>query len=228
MSELIDAAIQNNQETPRSYLGASAIGEPCARRLQYDLAGQTKDEGSGFSARTRRIFKRGHEGETWMAQWIRDAGFDLRTEKNGKQFGFEDCDGKFKGHIDGVFVGGPHGFAYPCLWENKVLGAKGFASIVKHGLKSAYPVYAAQVAVYQAYMHLGENPAIFTVLNADTMEIHIEFVKFDAALAQEQIDKAVRVLTAAQHGETLPRISDDPTSFGCKFCPYKGVCHELA
>jgi hypothetical protein len=222
--DLIDQAGNRVQETPRAYLGGSAIGEPCARRLQYNFIGARVDEGTGFSAKTRRIFHRGHQGEEWMAQWIRSAGFTLKTEKGGQQFGFEDCDGRFKGHVDGVFTDGPAPFKYPALWENKVLGAKGFNSVVKHGLSKAYPNYAVQVAVYQAYMQLAENPAIFTVLNADTMEIHCELVPFDAALAQENIDKAARILAAVDHGETLPRASDDPDGFVCKWCPYKGVC----
>lgn len=222
--DLIDEAGSQRQDSPRAYLGGSAIGEPCARRLQYNFIGAQTDEGSGFSARTLRIFHRGHQGEEWMADWIRAAGFELRTEKAGRQFGFEDCDGRFKGHIDGVFTDGPPGFKYPALWENKVLGAKGFASLVKHGLAKAYPNYAVQVAIYQAYMQLAENPAIFTALNADTMEIHVAMVPFDAALAQENIDKAARILTACDHGETLARITEDPDSFACKFCPYKGVC----
>jgi hypothetical protein len=224
MVALIDAAIDRVQETKRSYLGASAIGEPCARRLQYDYQGAQQDEGAGFTARTRRIFHRGHQGEEWVAKWIRDAGFELRTEKNGRQFGFEDCDGRFSGHIDGVFIGGPDGFKFPALWENKVLGAKGYASLAKHGVAKAYPKYAAQVAVYQAYLQLAENPAIFTALNADTMELHVEFVPFDQALAQSNIDKAAMVLAACDHGETLPRVAEDTDSFSCKFCPYRGVC----
>lgn len=223
---LIDEAIARQPQTPRDYLGGSLIGEPCARRLQYEYLGAPKDEGAEFTSRTLRIFKRGHEGEEWMIEWIRAAGFDLRTAKpNGHQFGFEDCDGRFKGHIDGVVIAGPDGFAYPALWENKVLGSKGYGQLVKHGIAKAYPKYAAQVATYQAYMQLAEHPAFFTALNADTMEIHLELVPFNQALAQECADKAARIFTACDHGETLPRITDDPASFACKWCPFKGVCH---
>jgi len=226
MVALIDAALQERQEAKRSYLGASGIGEPCERRLQYEFLGAPLDEGAGFSGKTKRIFHRGHMGEEWMADWIRAAGFELRTAKNGKQFGFEDCDGRFKGHIDGVVTGGPLGFAYPALWENKVLGAKGWAQLVKHGVAKAYPKYAAQLAIYQAYLQLADNPAFFTALNADTMEIHVEFVPFDIGLAQSNIDKAARVLSACDHGETLPRAADTSDSFTCKFCPFSGVCWQ--
>jgi hypothetical protein len=222
---LIDAAIDRAPESRRPYLGGSAIGETCLRRLQYDYTGAEQDEGAGFSARTRRIFYRGHQGEEWMVKWIRDAGFELRThDKNKQQFGFSDCDDRFKGHIDGVIVSGPDGFKYPALWENKVLGAKGFAQLQRHNVAKAYPKYAAQIATYQAYMQLAENPAFFTALNADTMEIHLELVPFNQALAQESADKAARVLAATDHNETLPRASDDPDGFVCKFCPYRGAC----
>lgn len=224
--DLIDSAMLGQSERKREYLGASGIGENCARRIQYEYLGAEKDEGSEFSARTLRIFHRGHQGEEWMAKWIRAAGFTLRTEKQGRQFGFSDCDDRFKGHIDGVLIEGPNGYAYPALWENKVLGSKGFNQLVKHGVAKAYPHYAAQVATYQAYMQLAENPAFFTALNADTMEVHLELVPFNMTLAQSCADKAARILAACDHGETLPRASDDPESFVCRFCPFKGVCRS--
>lgn len=223
---LIDDGIQRAATEPRrTYLGASMIGEPCLRRIQYGYLATPQDEGTELDARTRRIFHRGHQGEEWMAAWIRGAGFDLRTaRKDGSQFGFEDCDGRFKGHIDGVIVGGPAGFAYPALWECKVMGAKGWKDLAKNGVAKARPHYAAQVATYQAYMQLAANPVFFTVLNADTMEIHLELVKFDQTLAQDCADKVATVLAACDHGETCPRVSDDAESFFCKWCPYKDRC----
>lgn len=221
---LLDAAMTRRTEAKRSYLGASDIGEPCARQLQYDYLGTPRDEGSDFSAKTLRVFHRGHQAEEWMIQWIRAAGFTLKTEKNGKQFGFSDCDDRFKGHIDGVLIEGPDGFKFPALWENKCVNSKGFAKLQRHGVAKAYPKYAAQIAVYQAYMQLAENPAIFTAVNADTMEIYTEAVPFNLQLAQESIDRAAKVLEAVDHGETLPRASDDPESFVCKFCVFKGAC----
>lgn len=222
---LIDAALEEQQGEHRAYLGGSAIGETCLRRLQYGYLGAQKDEGTGFSGRTKRIFHRGHQGEEWMADWIRLAGFDLKTHKpNGSQFGFSDCDDRFKGHIDGVIIGGPDGFKYPALWENKILGTKGFNQLQRHGLAKAYPTYAAQVATYQAYMQLAEHPAFFTAVCADTMEIDLYLVPFDQTLAQHSADKAAKVLAACDHGETLPRATDSVDNFVCRFCPYKGVC----
>lgn len=224
---LIDAAIDDagRAETPRDYLGGSEIGEECERRLQYSYL---KAPGSNdFNARVRRIFRRGHVLEDVMAEWLRGAGFTLSTHRpNGRQHGFSDCDGRFKGHADGVIVEAPEPFKAPALWENKVLGAKGWSALKRHGLRKQYPKYAAQVALYQAYLKLAEHPAIFTALNADTMEIEVLLVPFDAELAQQQIDKAARVLTAIDHQEMLPRAAGAADAFVCKFCPYRGVCWD--
>ena len=223
IDEAIDSAAKG--EARREYIGGSGIGEPCARRIQYSYQNAPKDEGSDFPARPRRIFKRGHEGEEWLIEWMTAAGFVIRNKgKDGKQFGFSDCDDRFKGHFDGVIVSGPSGFKYPALFEAKCLGEKGWKQVEKHGVEKAYPVYAAQIAIYQAYGQLAENPAFFVALNANDMSIHLELVPFDAALAQENIDKAARILAAVDHGETLPRASDDPDGFVCRFCAYKGVC----
>ncbi|WP_313349810.1 hypothetical protein [Paracoccus sp. (in: a-proteobacteria)] len=224
---LIDAAIDTKAkgERRRNYIGGSAIGQPCARRIQYEYLGASKDEGSDFDPRVRRIFRRGHECEEWLIGWIKVAGFNLRDkDRFGKQFGFEDCDGRFSGHFDGVIVEGPEGFEYPALFEAKCLGEKGFNQVAKHGVAKAYPVYAAQIATYQAYGQLAQHPAFFVAVNANTMDIHCELVPFNPALAQECADKAARILQACDHGETLPRASQDPAGFVCKFCPFQGTC----
>jgi hypothetical protein len=83
-----------------------------------------------------------------MVAWLRDTGFDLRTRRvDGEQFGFSVADGSLQGHIDGVIVDGPEGFAYPALWENKCLGIKSWRELEKNRLAVAKPVYAAQVAI---------------------------------------------------------------------------------
>jgi hypothetical protein len=86
-----------------------------------------------------------------MVGWLRAAGFVLKTEgKDGQQFGFAVANGKLQGHCDGGFVGGPEGFAYPALWENKCVGAKAFRELQKSGLALSKPIYHAQVVIYQA------------------------------------------------------------------------------
>jgi hypothetical protein len=49
-------------------------------------------------------------------------------------------------------------------------------------------------------------------------------VPFDAGLAQEASDKAVRILQANEAGEWLSRLAADPDHFECALCAWKGRC----
>lgn len=227
---LIAHALEAEREaTPaRNYLGASGLGVPCERRLQYDYAKAPVDSDKQFSGRLLRIFERGHRTEEMVIRWLRLAGFTLKTEDvEGKQFGFSVAHGRLRGHIDGVLLAGPECLSYPALWENKCLGSKSWKHLEKHKLARAYPIYAAQIAVYQSYLGLHEQPTLFTAINADTMDIYTELVPFDGALAQRMSDRAARVIQATEAGELLPRAFTDPTYFECKFCAWTRRCWEV-
>ena len=73
-----------------------------------------------------------------MAEYLRVAGFDLRTAReDGSQFGFSAAGGRIAGHIDGVFLSGPLEIPYPCLWENKILNSKSFGDLYNNGLEKS-------------------------------------------------------------------------------------------
>ncbi len=229
--EAIDRALLAKEAAtePRRYLGGSFIAGDCERAIQYQYEVTPVDPGREFPANILRIFKRGHAMEDWVAEWMRAAGLRLKTEDaNGYQFGFSSCNGKFKGHADGVIIGwdgeGDSPVKFPALWESKAVNTKAFDHIVKHGVKKSKPVYYGQVALYQHYLQLEENPAVFTVVNANTMQLHVELIPFDAAEAQRLIDRAARIIPATEAGDRLPRGSADPDSFVCRFCNYKERC----
>ena len=123
INSLIDRALldRHAQQEPRDYLGGSRIGEPCARKLVYEVMHTAIDSDKGFDGRTLRIFDVGHQFETLSIGWLRAAGFDLRTHRrDGGQFGFVTAGGRVRGHIDGVIVAGPDiGVAWPALFEHK-------------------------------------------------------------------------------------------------------------
>lgn len=232
IAEAISAAIdiglsaRHRCERPRTYVSSSGLGRDCLRQIQFDFLGVPKDEGQEFAPRTLRIFEAGHRAEDIVAGWFRTAGFDLRTERpDGCQFGFEALGGRFKGHIDGCFVSGPVAMDYPALWENKALGASSWKDVVKRGVSISRPVYAAQIALYQAYMDL-PHPALFTALNRDTMELHAELVPFDAHLAQEMSDRAVAVVQASDGEQLLPRAAADRTAVVCRGGMSAGKWHS--
>ena len=227
INELVDREIKVKAlaSPSRQYLGASSLGDACCRKLQYQYLNIPVDTTKEISARTNRIFQRGHLMEDMIAGWINDAGFELVTHNyDGKQLGFSSADGRLKGHVDGVVTNGPTGYSYPFLWENKALGNRSWKEISKTKLAISRPVYAAQMAIYQAYMGLHENPGLFTAINADTMEIYSEFVPFNGELAQRSSDRGVRILEACDANDWLPRIAKESSHFECKFCSWQKRC----
>lgn len=225
----VDLALikQHKAESPRQYLGASQLGDPCLRRLQYSYSHTPKDGCAEFTGGLLRIFATGHAFEELAVTWLRAAGFDLRTtSRTGSQFGFETAEGRIKGHIDGVIVAGPEGLSYPALWECKSMNAKNWRELVKRGVAVSKPGYYVQMQLYMAYMGLTDQPGILTVVNKDNSELWHEQVPFDASVAQKYSDRAVQILKATEAQEWLPRIAADPHYFECKICPYQKRCWD--
>lgn len=234
----LDAALTaaHAQAPPRTYLGGSRLGVACERALQFEYAGAPRDEGRGHDGRILRIFAAGHLFEELAIEWLRQAGFELYTRRrDGAQFGFSVAGGRIRGHVDGILADGPAdlGLAYPALWECKSLNARSWKDTVKRGVGVSKPVYAAQIAVYQAYMEgqvpgISQTAALFTAINKDTAELHHEPVAFDAALAQRMSDRAVRILRATETHELLPRVAQSRDHHECRLCPWAERCWRMA
>jgi hypothetical protein len=219
LNEAIERAATQTAELPRPYLGASIVGGECLRKAQYDWwCTPTR------SARLRAIFDRGHYFEDQSRQLLRKAGFKFAPSK---ALTFSAVDGLLRGHADGVILAGPDlsgaDLIYPLLWEHKAVNAKNWRSLERDGLEKTFPQYAAQVALYQAYLDI-TNPTLFTALNADTCErLHL-LVPFDAERAQAWSDRAVTIIEATRAGELLPRFTDDESDRRCKICSHRERC----
>ena len=216
VNELIEQA-EPPSKNYRQYLGASAIGNECLRAVQFNWMCDAQ-----FPGRIKDIFARGHFFEDVTRQHLIAAGFKFAPPE---QLKFEAVGGLFRGHADGIVVDGPPvpALRYPCLWEHKCLGSKGWKAIERDGLVGLYAVYAAQVATYQAYLDV-TNPALFSVVNADTAERLHFLVPFDAQLAQAPSDRAAAIIEATRVGELLPRITEDPEHFRCRMCSHRDRC----
>jgi hypothetical protein len=216
LNALIDASVF--PEKTRGYLGASAIGHPCMRRIQFDWMCDPE-----HPARLRDIFDRGHYFEQRSREHFIHVGFKFAPDEKLR---FTALAGMLSGHADGVFVDGPklREIAYPCLWEHKAINAKGWHSLNRDGLNKAYPQYAARVCIYQQFLGVSDHPAIFTAINADTCErVHI-LVPFDAVRAEAVINRAKIIIEATRAGELLPRFTDDPNHFRCRLCGHRTRC----
>jgi hypothetical protein len=220
INTLINALIERAEPPDknwRQYLGASAIGSECLRKVQYDWMCDPQ-----FPARIKGVFARGHFFEDLTRQHLIAAGFRFAPADRLK---FTAVGGLFRGHADGIVVSGPKlpAIRYPCVWEHKCLKAQGWRAIERDGLTGLYAVYAAQVAIYQAYLDV-TNAALFSVVNADTCERLHFLVPFDAQLAQSTSDRAVAIIKATRAGELLPRVTEDPQDWRCKMCSHRERC----
>jgi hypothetical protein len=220
INELIEATAPPTPNE-RQYLGASSIGSECLRRIQFDWFVDPE-----LPVRTQDIFARGHFFEELTRKHMKEAGFVFAPAETLR---FETADGLFRGHGDGVLIGGPEipELIYPALWEHKALKAKSWRAIERDGLKDLHRVYACQIAVYQAYLNL-TNPVLFCVLNADDCTRLWFLVPFDPVLAQETSDRAVMVIEASKAGELLPRVTNDPEHWMCKACSHRAHCWSLS
>jgi hypothetical protein len=213
----IDAALAKARaKVPRrTYLGASMLADLCARRVALEYQNAAAEP---FEGRALRIFATGHVLEDLLAQWLGDAGFDLRTidPLTGEQFAFRD--GPIEGHADGVIVAGPDlGFAYPLLWEAKGLNDRSWSDLVKNGLRASRPIYWGQVNLYMAY--LGFERCLLSALNKNTSEIWHELVALDRAEVRLLVELAIRITA----GWLPPRVEAGLAHI-CEFCRFKPEC----
>jgi hypothetical protein len=219
LNELIERS-ESPSRNVRQYLGASAIGSECLRKIQFDWMCDPV-----HAVRTLTIFARGHFFESIAREHLVRAGFKFAPSE---KLEFQAADGLFRGHADGLLLDGPQlpGLVYPALWEHKALNAKGWRPIERDGLVGIYAPYVAQVSIYQAYLDV-TNPALFSVTSVDSCKrLHL-LVPFDAALAQEMSDRAVAIIRATAAGELLDRISADPEDWRCKICSHRTRCWKL-
>jgi hypothetical protein len=220
LNEAIERVAAGKAGLPHPYLGASIVGSDCLRRVQYDWWITP-----ALDARTRAIFARGHYFEARMREQLVAAGLRFAPPE---ALAFTAVNGDLRGHADGVIIVGPNPLGsaylnYPFLWEAKALNAKNYRALARNGLEKEFPRYAAQVALYQAYLKL-TNPALFSVINADTCEQLHFWVPFSAERAQLWSDRAANIIAATRAGDLLPRGYKDPTNWHCRLCPHTDRC----
>jgi hypothetical protein len=221
INTLLEEAAREAGEPTRGYLGASSIGSECMRQVQFDWMCDQQ-----HPLQTRDRFSRGHFLEELSRAHFARAKFEFADKD---RLAFTALDGMLRGHADGIFVAGPKiaGAGYPCLWEHKGLASKGWKNLERDGLRKAYPAYAVQVVLYQHFLGVEEHPAVFTVTNADTCErLHI-LVPYDAEFAQTWIERAETIIAATRAGELLPRFTEDPDHYRCRFCGHRARCWRL-
>jgi hypothetical protein len=213
------AAIRKEKAKPDLYLGrlgSSFIGEECPRQVWLDWRGFAREE---FEGRMLRLFETGHLQEARIVADLRRAGFAVWDQQpDGRQYEWQDPSGHFVTKVDGVVKDVPESDK-PHLLEVKTHNKNSFSALVKKGVQEAKPTHYAQMQVSMALG--GFSRALYVAVCKDDEQFYVERVREDPP---EQ-DKLQRRIVKLVEARLRPAgISDDGSSFGCKYCAQRQVC----
>lgn len=223
--EVIRAALETRSagEPLRGYIGASSIGEDCARKIWYGPRIKAKIESPGCMA-----IEDGHRTEDLMAERLRMVpGIELwtHTPDKKKQYGFDW--GFMRGHYDGVIKGLLQAPETPHVWECKTVNERKFNAFRKIkaelGEKATLAkwdtLYYAQAVIYMEAEGLTRH--YLTVLTPGGRDMESCRTEANPKFAKALIEKAKRIHAAKEPPE---RISQTPDYYVCKMCRYKEHC----
>lgn len=215
----IYAAIEKEKADSDLYLGrlgSSFIGEECVRQIWLDWRGFAREH---FEGRMLRLFETGHLQESRIVEDLRRAGFAVWDKReDGRQFEFLDETGHFITKVDGVIKDVPENDK-PHVLEVKTHNKNSFSALTKKGVQEAKPTHYAQMQISMALG--GFTRALYVAVCKDDEQFYIERVREDKS-EQTRLKQKIIKLTEARLRPA--GISDDGTSFGCKFCSMKAVC----
>ena len=209
----IDAFFESTPDYERDYIGASQIGEPCARKvwLQFNrLSFQEK-----FSGRMLRLFNRGNREESFFEHVLQAIGFKI-VESCLEQAGFKS--GFFAGHSDGILM--RDGIRY--VAEYKTHNDKSFKTLVLDGVKEAKPLHYAQMMVYGRKFKC--DKALYCAVNKNDDTLHIEVLDIDQDFSIAMEKHAHDLAASYKPPEKIARSASD---YRCKMCSAAKQCHGL-
>ena len=201
----------------------SEMGHPCLRYLW--LRYRWADRFERFDGRMHRLFETGHSQEDRMANDLRSVGAEVTTrnpDNPRQQLSFDALEGHVKGFLDGIATDVPHADTVAVLTEMKTHSAKSFKELEKHGVAKSKVQHYAQMQLYMHQYDLKEG--LYLAVNKDNEDIYCEFIEYNPQYAGGLLERAEVII----HSRQIPfRISEDPSSFACKWCNAKDVCHNV-
>ena len=221
----------------RSHLGASVIGDDCARKLWYGFHWAVRPQ---HSERILRLFNRGHLEEPRFVAMLAAAGIKVyQYREPGKQFEIKLHGGHFGGSLDGVAEAIPD-VDGPVLLEFKTHDRKSFAKLAGtnwgdyardpssnawqgEGVRNSKLTHYVQMQMYMAAFQLQHG--LYMAVCKDDDSLYAEVVPIDEAMGNAFAMRA-RDIVFAQ--EPPARIKNDPSWWQCKFCDKAQVCYGKA
>jgi len=201
----------------RDYIGASAIGHPCSRKIWLDLNSpiETKIYFDHYS----KIFD-GHIQEQNMLKFLQLAG--ILFMPTVEQYNYNDI---IKGTPDGIIISGlsknglSKKYKKKFIWENKV--SSNFNQFKKKpDLKSWNEIYYAQAIVYMGITGIHDH--FLTVCNHGCTDFDSCFTNFDKSYFDHLIEKTRQI--KAETEDVFNKLSKNKIHYLCKMCNHVEKC----
>lgn len=233
----IGDAYRTDEDGHRTHMGASLLGQECARAIWYNFHWTTK---SNFEGRMIRLFNRGHIEEARFIALLLMIGVHVyQQDEEGKQFRISFADGHAGGSGDGIahYVPDLH-HDTQALCEFKTHGEKSFIELT--GPLDEWRDYVAGKSTHftgkgvreakfehyvqmQLYMHkMGLPVALYVAVNKNTDDLYAELVMLDTSMAEQFVTRGEKLVWMP-----LPpdKINKSPGFFKCRFCDHRPACH---
>ena len=204
-------------------LGASQAGHECDRFLWYSFRWWAEPE--KFDGRMLRLFETGHRAEPRFADDLEGIGVEVHlvNQETGEQFELTALDGHLVCKMDGAAIGVPEAPKEWHVCEFKTHNAKSYSTIQRDGIKKAKPQHYYQCVL--GMMMSGMKRCLYVAENKDTSELYSERLRWEEC-ADDAAKIMVRLKGITSNSSIPKRISTNPESKQCKYCTFKGVCHE--
>jgi hypothetical protein len=208
----IDSAYRNETpQEPRSYIGASIIGNPCDAMIAFQMRGFPDSQ---VEPKLKRIFKMGHTIEDIVVRDLKKAGYFVQEIDGltGKQYAYDAYGGHVVCHTDGQIE---LDRGEPSILEVKSMNDSSFNKFKKNGVKAAHPRYFAQLQMMMGMS--GIQTSLFIAQNKK--EYHAELVGFDP-FEWGYIEARIGGILSG----SAQKLARDPEDWRCRGCFKADAC----
>lgn len=216
----IGDAYRVNKERFRRHLGASGLGDECARKVWYNFRWYTNKKLDG---RMIRLFNRGHLEEGRFIAMLLTAGIQVyQQDENGNQYRIAFSNGHGGGSGDGIAFGVPEVPNAAVLLEFKTASDKKWNEFNGNGVEVANPTYFVQMQLYLEKMNI--CAALFMVINKNDDQLHAEIVMRREGFTNPFLALADDIVYADPQNKPK-KLNQSPGFFKCRYCDHREVCH---
>lgn len=225
-------AIENappSEEWPRNYVGMSALGSDCLRKVWYEWRWANIRK---IAPRLKRIFERGNIEEARIIRDLNAVGIEVfRRDGSGHKHAMTGAVGEHQeeligfaghamGHPDGRALGVIEAPKTEHTLELKTMADKYWKVFASKGVKVSHPSYYAQLQIYMRRMKT--DRALFIATNKDNESREYERVYADKE-KQDELERIEFSLISSEvpFGRKFVR-----TDYRCKMCDQFATCHD--